>query len=30
MITQAAVSVRRDPDDILFPTGGDDVGADRG
>ena len=30
MITQAAVSVRRDPNDVLFPTGGDDVSADRG
>ena len=30
MITQAAVSVRRDPGDVLFPTGGDDVSADRG
>jgi hypothetical protein len=30
MITQVAVSVRRDPGDVLFPIGGDDVSADRG
>ncbi len=26
MVTQAAVSVRRDPDEVLFPSGGDRVG----
>jgi hypothetical protein len=30
VVAQAAVSIRRDPDDVLFPTGGDDVSADRG
>ncbi len=30
MVIQAAVSVRRDPDDVLFSSGGDRVSADRG
>jgi hypothetical protein len=30
VVARAAVSVRRDPGDVLFTTGGDDVSADRG
>jgi len=30
MVIQAAVSVRRDPDDVLFSFGGDRVSADCG
>ena len=30
MVIQAAVSVRRDPDDVLFSSGGNRVSADRG
>jgi hypothetical protein len=30
MVTQVAVSVRRDPDDVLFSSGGDRVSVDRG
>ncbi len=29
IVIQMAVSVRRDPDDVLFPSGGDHVSADR-
>ena len=30
LVTQVAVSVRRDPGDVLFPAGGDHVSAGRG
>jgi len=30
LVTQVAVSVRREPDDVLFPSGGDHVGPGRG